>query len=234
MDPTTIPRVGTIEVPSTCAEGTSGAEPTSLPVVPATRPEAPQVVEVVRAAFLEDPTWSWAFPDPGARLRWWTLCIEQALRYPWVLRSAGYEAVSIWIPPDGTEFSSEAEARLPDLLAALAGARAPEVTELLGRFAKAHPRHIPHHYLSLLATADQHRGRGLGIALLRENLARIDLEGSPAYLESSNPRNDPRYQALGFVPVSRFQAPGGGPVVTGMWRQGRSRASPPPPNLTVS
>ena len=59
------------------------------------------------------------------------------------------------------------------------------------------------------------------MAMLRENLARIDLEGCPAYLESSNPANTPRYQALGFVPVTSFRAPGGGPVVTGMWREGR-------------
>jgi GNAT superfamily N-acetyltransferase len=216
------PRVGAVDVPAVGSDGSPGDTLTSLRVVPATLAEAPQVVEVVSAAFLTDPTWSWAFPDPGARRRWWTVCIEQALRYPWVLRTEGYEAVSIWIPSEGTEFSSEVEARLPGLLAELAGARAPEVAELLDRFGRAHPRHTPHHYLSLLATADGHRGRGLGIALLRENLARIDLEGSPAYLESSNPRNDPRYQALGFVPVGRFQAPGDGPVVTGMWRQGRS------------
>jgi len=128
--------------------------------------------------------------------------------------------VSLWIPPDGTEFSAEQEERLPDLLTGLVGTRAPEVTELLSRFGEAHPRHAPHYYLSLLATADAHRGRGLGIALLRENLARIDLEGRPAYLESSNPANNTRYEALGFVPITSFRAPGGGPVVTGMWRQG--------------
>jgi hypothetical protein len=40
----------------------------------------------------------------------------------------------------------------------------------------------------------------------------------PAYLESSNPANDHRYEAVGFVPVATFQAPGDGPSVTGMWR----------------
>jgi GNAT superfamily N-acetyltransferase len=190
----------------------------TLAVVSADPTDAAQVVEVISTAFLHDPTWSWAFPDPRARRRWWELCTLGALRYPWVLRTSGFETVSVWIPPEGSEFTPADEARLPDFLAELVGPRAAEVAELLQRFGDAHPRHTPHYYLSLLATSDAHRGRGLGIALLRENLARIDREGSPAYLESSNPANNPRYISLGFVPVASFQAPGSGPVVTGMWR----------------
>ncbi len=37
--------------------------------------------------------------------------------------------------------------------------------------------------------------------LLRHNLAKIDEQRMPAYLESSNPRNDQRYQGVGFRPV---------------------------------
>ena len=214
------PRIGAIEVPSTPSDGRPpGGSVATLPVTPATVSDAPRIVDVISAAFRQDPTWSWAFPDPQARRRWWQVCTLGALRYPWVLRTGDFEAVSVWIPPGGTEVSSEEEARLPDLLTELVGPRAPAVAELLQRFGDAHPRHAPHYYLSLLATADEHRGRGLGIALLRENLARIDREGTPAYLESSNPANNPRYMALGFLPVTSFQAPGGGPVVTGMWRQ---------------
>ncbi len=215
------PRIGAIQVPHAGRDGRANDGGfITLRVAPATLAEAPQVVDVIAAAFLNDPTWSWAFPDPSARRRWWQSCTQGALRHPWVLRTGGFETVSVWIPPDGTEFSPEEEARLPDLLTELVGQRALEVTELLQRFGDAHPRHTPHYYLSLLATADEHRGRGLGMALLRENLARIDLEGIPAYLESSNPQNNPRYESLGFVPITSFRAPGDGPVVTGMWRQG--------------
>jgi len=180
--------------------------------------DAAKVVDVIASAFGSDPTWSWAFPDPTARRRWWQFCVGGALRYPWVLRTAGFEAVSIWIPPDGTEFSAESEERLPDVLNELVASRASDVAELLRRFGEAHPRRAPHYYLSLLGVGDEHRGRGLGMALLKENLDRIDTERMPAYLESSNPRNNPRYEALGFVPVVSFCAPGGGPVVSGMWR----------------
>jgi GNAT superfamily N-acetyltransferase len=179
------------------------------------------VVDVIAGAFHDDPTWSWAFPDPMLRTRWWRFCIENALRYPSTFKTSGFEAVSVWIPAAGKEFSSEDEERIPSVLAELVGDRANVVTELLRRFEAAHPREEPHWYLSLLGTHEAHRGRGLGMALLKENLARIDTDRMPAYLESSNPANDHRYEAVGFAPVVTFQAPGDGPSVTGMWRKRR-------------
>lgn len=221
---TGVPPIGAIHAAASHPDGgVIRHRAATLPVLPAAAGEALQVVDVIAEAFLHDPTWSWAFPNPEARRRWWEVSVEGALRYPWVLRTGGYEAVSVWIPPDGTELSPDQEERVPEILRELIATREPEVMELLRRFGDAHPRHEPHYYLSLLATADEHRGRGLGVALLAENLARIDSEGRPAYLESSNPANNHRYEKLGFAAVVTFQAPGGGPIVTGMWRRGRSR-----------
>jgi len=214
--------IGSIEARHASLPATSADAPTAaLTVAPASLADESAVVDVIAEAFLNDPTWSWAFPDPVARRRWWEFCMDGALRYPWTLKTDGFETVSVWIPPSGTEFSHEAEQQLPGLLKALVGSRASEVAELLRRFDEAHPRNEPHYYLSLLGTRDEHRGRGLGMALLKENLARIDAERMPAYLESSNPGNNHRYEALGFVSVVSFRAPGDGPVVTGMWRESR-------------
>ena len=194
---------------------------TILAVGQASATAARSAIDVIAEAFLNDPTWSWAFSDPTARRQWWKFCINEALRHPWTFKTNGFEAVSVWIPPSRTEFSHDGEQSIPRRLNDLAGARASEVAELLHRFDQAHPRNEPHYYLSLLGTRDAHRGRGLGMALLEENLARIDAEHMPAYLESSNPGNNHRYEAVGFVSVASFQAPGDGPVVTGMWRKRR-------------
>jgi GNAT superfamily N-acetyltransferase len=214
--------IGSIEArrPSQPATSTD-ASTTTLTVMPAGLESATTVVDVIAGAFLNDPTWSWAFPDPAARRLWWTHCINNALRYPCSFATGGFETVAVWIPPSGTEFSHDGEQRLPGLLTELVGPRHSEVAELLSRFDHAHPRTEPHYYLSLLGTRNEHRGRGLGMALLNENLARIDAERMPAYLESSNPDNNHRYEAAGFVKVISFQAPGDGPVVTGMWRMAR-------------
>ena len=193
----------------------------ALKVGQAVLSDAPMVIDVIADAFVHDPTWSWAFPDPVARKVFWRVCVYGALRYPWVFKTNGFETVSVWIPPDKTEFLPEDEEKLPDLLKELVGNRASEVMELFQRFGEAHPHKEPHYYLSLLGTQSAHSGRGLGMALLKENLARIDIEKMPAYLESSNPRNNQRYESVGFVPVVSFQAPNNGPTITGMWRQGK-------------
>jgi GNAT superfamily N-acetyltransferase len=196
-------------------------------VRPATPAELPGLVATISLAFHEDPTWSWAFPDPRLRQQqytvWWRFFIEGALRYPWVLRTAAYEAVAVWIPPGGTEIAEEAEARERPLLESLVGSRADEVMELLARFEAAHPRGQPHYYLSLLGTHPDHRGRGIGMRMLEENLARIDAEHMAAYLESSNPRNNHRYERLGFAAVGAFYPPDreSGPPITTMWRDAR-------------
>ena len=39
----------------------------------------------------------------------------------------------------------------------------------------------------------------------------------PAHLESTNPANLPRYEALGFRRMAEFN-PEGGPVIRTMWR----------------
>jgi GNAT superfamily N-acetyltransferase len=193
----------------------------TIAVVAAKLSEAEQVLEVIASAFSADPTWSWAFPDLAARKCFMNRFIHGALRFPCVFRTASFESVAVWIPPEENEFSTEQEAGIPDLLTELVGSRAADVAELMRRFGEAHPHSEPHYYLSLLGVHQDHRGRGLGMALLKENLTRVDAQRMPAYLESTNPANNRRYESLGFKPVSSFQAPRNGPTVTGMWRDRR-------------
>jgi hypothetical protein len=220
MNKRDLPSIGSINFqrPSLAAPSNTGS---TLSILPCSPEHATKVTEVIDEAFRNDPTWSWAFPDAAARRLWWTHCITNALRYPTAFATSGFETVAVWIPPSGLEFSNEGEQKIPGLLKDLVGSRASDVAELLNRFDHAHPRTEPHYYLSLLGTQNGHRGCGLGMALLKENLMRIDGEHMPAYLESSNPANNHRYESAGFVKVVSFEAPGNGPVVTGMWRKAR-------------
>ena len=101
------------------------------------------------------------------------------------------------------------------------GAEEDNFIELARRFDAAHPHGEPHYYLSLFGTHPDHRGHGVGMRLLADNLALIDAEHAPAYLESSNPSNNRRYEGVGFAPIGEFSYPDGGPVVTTMWRPAR-------------
>jgi len=179
------------------------------------------IVATLTTAFFDDPLWGPAFPDPGRRAEhaavMWRMSAISALRYPWTLVTGKVEAAAILIPPGGTELTHEEENELAALLVRTAGQRTAEgVLEIYAQLEGAHPSE-PHFYLTLLGTHADHRGRGLGMALLREALARIDDLGEPVYLESSNPANDARYRSVGFLPHSRITT-GSGQVVTTMWR----------------
>jgi GNAT superfamily N-acetyltransferase len=176
------------------------------------------LTETLTAAFAEDPLWSWAFPDPDKLRVWWRFLINSALRYPSTWTLDDYAAVAVWIPPGGVELTEEEEGQLEPMLTELAGARAGEILELLERFEATHPDGPPHYYLSLLGVRPAHRGRGLGMGLLAENLARSDAQGIPAYLESSNSANDRRYERLGFGQVGSFSTPDDTVTVATMWR----------------
>ena len=169
-------------------------------------------------AFGQDPVWNWAIPEPRDLAVFWRFLIASALRYDTTWISGDYEAAAVWIPPGGTELTEGDEEQLEPLLTELIGPRAPAVLELLERFEASHPHDEPHYYLSLLGVHPDHRGRGIGMALLAENLEQLDREGVPAYLESTNPANDRRYERVGFRKVGSFSTPDDAHTVATMWR----------------
>jgi ribosomal protein S18 acetylase RimI-like enzyme len=184
--------------------------------------DLPELAGCVASAFHEDPLWGrWAFPDRStraARLReFMGAFVSAAVRYPWVRMTGRAEAVAVWLPPGEPEMSDQEERAFQRLICRLTGPRAADVQGLLAQFDRQHPHDPPHYYLSIWATHRDHAGRGLGAELMRDCLARIDAERMPAYLESTNPANLERYEALGFRPRDRF-GPAGGPVITTMWR----------------
>jgi GNAT superfamily N-acetyltransferase len=184
--------------------------------------DVPAVAACLTSAFYDDPVWgSWTFPDESSRrgrlyelMHFWT---RAAVRHPCVRMTEKAEAVAVWLPPDEPEMTPDEQASFGALLISLLGPRAHEIQALFDRFDAHHPKE-PHYYLSLWATHRDHAGRDLGTALIHENLARIDKERMPAYLESTNPANRSRYEGLGFRWRGEFGV-AGGPLITTMWRE---------------
>ncbi|WP_171987622.1 GNAT family N-acetyltransferase [Streptomyces sp. MP131-18] len=86
-----------------------------------------------------------------------------------------------------------------------------------------HPEGVPHWHLSRTAVLPGLRGRGLGGALLRYQLARADEEETAAYLEAGTPRDGALYERCGFRALGAPTAlPDGGPEIQPMWRAGLS------------
>jgi GNAT superfamily N-acetyltransferase len=184
------------------------------------------VTTTVALAFSDDPVWGPAMGGSRTSLSeraiLWRILIAGAVRYPWSRLLPDGAAISVWIPPGGTEMSDEQEAEVATQLVRILGPKgAADFHALTDRFEATHPRETPHAYLSLLATHPDHRGQGLGMALLAEDLVRLDAEHLPAYLESTNPANDRRYMGVGFEPVGAFRTIDEQRVITRMWRPAR-------------
>ena len=194
----------------------------------ATESDHDAVVETIVTAFQDDPTWTWMFPDPRRRAEQhatvFGLYVESALPHGgvWMSDERG-SAVAVFTAPEGRELSESAEARLEPFLVGTLGDHAPAVLETIGRFEAAVPQGRPFYYLSFLGTRPDSRGRGLGMGLLAELVSKADREGQPAYLESTNPANNPRYERLGFKGQGSFATPDELHTVTTMWREPVSR-----------
>ncbi|HYB12866.1 MAG TPA: GNAT family N-acetyltransferase [Myxococcota bacterium] len=66
-----------------------------------------------------------------------------------------------------------------------------------------HPT-APHWYLGTLGVEPSLQGRGVGTALARDWITRVDPDGVMAYLETDRALNLPFYARLGFRPVAEF------------------------------
>jgi GNAT superfamily N-acetyltransferase len=191
----------------------------------ATAADAGAIAATLSGAFEADPLWSWAFPDaekrPTQYEAFFGLFVESAIPNDWVWTLGPAAAVAVWTLPGKSELSDEAEAKIEPFLTIELGAHAEPVLQVMEQFESARPEGQDFYYLSLLGTHPDHRGRGFGMQLLAANLAQIDAEGMPAYLESSNPANNARYERLGFEPRTEFSTPDGQRTVTTMWREPR-------------
>lgn len=198
----------------------------------ATRADAARLGRVLAGAFRTDPIWRWLVPDDE---RWdadahasFTADVRSLLRKGHVYTTDDRTGVAVWSPP-GVGRSLDAGAARAGLAAArLIGVRRlPTGLRMLQAIERAHPRR-EHWYLAMLGTHPDQQGRGVGSALLAPILERCDRDGTPAYLESSNPANVAFYERHGFEVTGQIRA-AGSPALDSMWREPRPPSDPEPP-----
>jgi hypothetical protein len=180
-----------------------------MPLRVATVEDVDAVASTIALAFANDPVWGPALARADGSTShlepFWRLYVEGALRHSTIFMSDG--AVAVWIPPDATELSPEQESSLEAIVAAnLEPESQRAMLELWERFDSNHPHDKPHAYLSLLAT-------------LAESLNHFAVLVLPAYLESTNPANNRRYESAGFVAIGGFRAVLDDAPITTMWRE---------------
>jgi GNAT superfamily N-acetyltransferase len=170
--------------------------------VVAVRPDrSAQAFETLTQAFVDDPPSRWLFPDARLYWRFFPVFAEKFGGAAIVARTAieieDATGVALWLAPGGAGADELGLVRLVE--ECTEPERRAGVLAVFEEMGRRHPTE-PHWYLPLVGVQPGRQGRGVGAALLGAGLRVCDIERRPAYLESTNPRNQPLYERLGFVP----------------------------------
>ncbi len=197
-------------------------------VVPA---DVATLVEVLARSFDDDPVPRWLFRGDRRRRRGLRRFFAIQLRQTYLERGEVYTTMDLagaamWSPPGRARPGWRDLMRLVPVMPYLTGLGrdTPEAARLLSAVDAARPRE-PHWYLATLGTDPDRQRTGVGSALLRSVLDRVDEEGLPAYLESSKQSNLAFYSQHGFEVTGEIRTPRGGPTLWLMWRQARPPAA---------
>lgn len=172
--------------------------------------------------FHDDPVMSWVFPDPATRLEKLHLVfggLAADMISGGVVHIVEEACAGFWRDPT-YEHGRVAADRVEESAEATGPFAADELTRLrtLGdTMMAAHP-HERHWYLNVLSTLPARQGQGLGAKVLVPVLAECDSSRTPAYLESSNPRNLTLYRRHGFIQTGELPLPDG-LCLYPMWRE---------------
>lgn len=174
------------------------------------------LARVLAAAFADDPVWRWmvaAGTTRTARMQaFFALELEHvALPAGNVWTTADRSGAALVMPPDKWRMPVSAQARHAFPFARVFGRRLPLALGLLTRMEARHLRK-PHLYLAYVGVDPGAQGRGIGRKILAPMLDEADAQRLPAYLESSNPRNNPFYERLGFTTTDAVRFAGSPPM----------------------
>jgi GNAT superfamily N-acetyltransferase len=163
-------------------------------------------------AFASDPVSRWFYTDSHQYWLHMPKLVKafgaRAFEHGTAFGVDGYAASALWLPPGVTPDNEAMDVVMQDSVSAEElEAKSP----FLEQMSTYHP-HEPHWYLPLIGVDPTKQGQGYGSALLKHSLQYCDAEGLLAYLESTNPRNNPLYERFGFETIGLIQVDGSPPM----------------------
>ena len=177
-------------------------------------------VATIVLAFAADPMTRWTWPNPDQYLaampRMARAFGGRGFAYGSALATYGYTGVALWLPPG---IAPDEEGLSEVMQSTVSPSRLQDGAGIFEQMAAYHPRE-PHWYLPLIGVDPSHFGQGHGDALMSHVIARCDRDRTPAYLESTNPRNVSLYRRHGFEPLGTIQV-GSSPPLVPMLRRPR-------------
>jgi GNAT superfamily N-acetyltransferase len=192
-------------------------EPVTVPVKAATASDVADVVAVEVLAFNTDPIARWLYPNPHQYLTYFPQFVRtfggQAFEQNTAYNLDDYAGAALWFPPN---VETDAELLIDLIQHSVAERDQPDLFDFLEQMGHYHPTE-PHWYLAMLGVEPNRQSKGYGSALIQNVLQDCDRTQTPAYLESSHPRNVPFYQRHGFEVIGTIQA-GASPTMYPMIR----------------
>lgn len=186
--------------------------------------------DVLSAAFLAEPNFTYMLPNPTHRrtaLTWFfrTIVVGIGLRSGEIYTTAMTEGGAVWLRPGHTVMFGESVRAgilmMPFVFGWNSFRRSLAVSAMLEQ---TRHQYAPaqHWYLLALGVAPAKQGQGLGGALLHPILTQADAMGLPCYLETFKSRTVAFYEHHGFAVVFSEQIPDGGPTFWAMVRHPRA------------
>lgn len=192
------------------------------PIRIALESERTRAQSVAVAGFVSDPLSRWFWPEPSEYLmnapKMFDAYGGRAFEHESAWTDDDYRGVALWLPP-GVLPDEEAMGEV--VMSTVAPAKQDDLMAAIGQLNSDHPEE-PHWFLPVIAVDPIWQGRGIGSRLLERVTAICDETRTPAYLDSSNPRNIALYERHGFRVVSEVRS-GTCPIITPMVREPRSR-----------
>ena len=182
--------------------------------------EVAAVAGVLTLAFAADPASRWSWPDPERYLAAFPQFVGAFGGGAFAHGSAHHIdgiGAALWLPPGIHPAEEEMDALIRSTVSEHLHKETFAVVEQMERH---HPEE-PHWYLPLIGIDPSRQGRGYGAALLKYGLALCDRDAIPAYLDSTNPRNNSFYQRHGFELLGVIQVGSSPPIYPMLRRPGR-------------
>jgi GNAT superfamily N-acetyltransferase len=175
--------------------------------------DAPELDDVLADSFFDDPISVHLLPDAARRRDGLRRGMGQVMRTAYMPHAGawtteGLDGVALWAKPGDPKPSALQQLRELPIFARAFGRRLPRAMKAFATAEKRRPEE-DHWFLDIIGVRPERQGEGIGSALLRAGLAEVDKDGVPAFLVTSQPRNVPFYEWLGFGVTEEYDI---GPV----------------------
>jgi len=190
------------------------ATPIPIPLPSSAKDRA---ARVLTRAFLDDPFYSFVFPDPARRANYtpllWKALIHTCLLFGRVYTTPDLEGVACWTRPGCADLTLRRLLRssfaLPLAIMRFPGESRQRMLKALSLLESQRRNFQPREfwYLQALGVDPSRQGKGIGSGLIAPILALADSEGLPCYLETETEGNVTFYERRGFQVLASLNFP---------------------------